>query len=78
VALTNLDETSKGLKTIPPGFTRGLRLPGDPDETEDELLQGLDEDAQKPEEVGATRTLYAPLFINCGRMGMSTLTMQMH
>lgn len=27
----------KGLRTIPPGFARGLRLPGD-DEDEDDLL----------------------------------------
>lgn len=26
---------TKGLKTIPPGFSRGLRLPGDPVEDED-------------------------------------------
>ncbi|KAF9469690.1 antiviral helicase [Collybia nuda] len=31
----------KGLRTIPPGFTRGLRLPGD-DEEEEEIL-GLDD-----------------------------------
>ncbi|KAI0347991.1 antiviral helicase [Trametopsis cervina] len=39
--LTDLDESSKGLKSIPPGFTRGLRLPGDPDEAEEELLNDI-------------------------------------
>lgn len=29
----------KGIRTIPPGFTRGLRLPGEEDENE---LDGLD------------------------------------
>lgn len=35
LALKDLDESSKGLRKIPPGFTRGLRLPGDTDEDED-------------------------------------------
>ncbi len=53
-ALKDLDETSKGLKSIPPGFTRGLRLPGDPDEGDDELLQGIDTGAQELEIVNST------------------------
>jgi antiviral helicase SKI2 len=36
-----LDGRTRGLKTIPPGFTRGLRLPGD--EGQDENLAELDE-----------------------------------
>ncbi|KZT27539.1 antiviral helicase [Neolentinus lepideus HHB14362 ss-1] len=52
-----LDKSVKGLRTIPPGFTRGLRLPGD--EPEDEILgdlgereddiEGLIENGIKPE-----------------------------
>ena len=38
VALQDLDENAKGLKRIPPGFTRGLRLPGDEDEVVADLL----------------------------------------
>ena len=45
-ALKDLDESSKGLKSIPPGFTRGLRLPGDPDEGEDDILQGAHAETQ--------------------------------
>lgn len=33
-------ERDNALKTIPPGFTRGLRLPGDP-AVEDELIASL-------------------------------------
>ena len=40
VAIKDLDENAKGLKRIPPGFSRGLRLPGDADE-EDEELAGI-------------------------------------
>ncbi|KIJ66348.1 hypothetical protein HYDPIDRAFT_86124 [Hydnomerulius pinastri MD-312] len=35
------EESTKGLRTIPPGFSRGLRLPGE--ELEDESLAELDE-----------------------------------
>lgn len=41
ITLSDLDESSKGLKSIPPGFARGLRLPGDPDDPEDSLLQDI-------------------------------------
>lgn len=41
VSLQDLDENAKGLKKIPPGFSRGLRLPGDTDEAEDEELAGI-------------------------------------
>lgn len=30
-----LTETSRGLLTVPPGFSRGIRFPGDEDEDED-------------------------------------------
>lgn len=36
-----LAEGTKGLRTVPPGFTRGLRLPGE--EIEDDSLLVLDE-----------------------------------
>lgn len=39
VSITDLNETSEGLKTIPPGFGRGLRFPGD--DTEDEMFPEL-------------------------------------
>ncbi|KIL00999.1 hypothetical protein PAXRUDRAFT_762342 [Paxillus rubicundulus Ve08.2h10] len=35
-----LEESAKGLRTIPPGFSRGLRLPGE--EPEDDALTALD------------------------------------
>ena len=35
------EKTLKGLRTIPPGFSRGLRLPGE--EIEEEYLEQLDE-----------------------------------
>ncbi|GJE86219.1 antiviral helicase [Phanerochaete sordida] len=41
IALLDLDESTKGLKRIPPGFSRGLRLPGDTDEAEDEELADI-------------------------------------
>lgn len=34
LAVKDLDEDSKALKKIPPGFLRGLRLPGDAEEEE--------------------------------------------
>ena len=37
----SLGPDKKGLRTIPPGFSRGLRLPGD--ELEDDILMELDE-----------------------------------
>jgi antiviral helicase SKI2 len=37
----NLNGRHKGLRTVPPGFTRGLRLPGD--ESQDDSLVELDE-----------------------------------
>jgi hypothetical protein len=40
-----LGKEAKGLRSIPPGFSRGLRLPGDP--VEDEELVAID-----PEETG--------------------------
>ncbi|CAL1694323.1 unnamed protein product [Somion occarium] len=38
-AVLDLSEASEGLKSIPPGFSRGLRLPGD--ELEDSILSTL-------------------------------------
>ena len=38
-SVINLDEVSKDLKSIPPGFTRGLRLVGD--EAEDSIISTL-------------------------------------
>ena len=32
----------KGIRTIPPGFTRGLRLPGEEEEEDEGGLDGLD------------------------------------
>ena len=37
VVIRDLDEDSKGLKRVPPGFSRGLRLPG---ETTEEAEEG--------------------------------------
>ncbi|KAF7970863.1 hypothetical protein HWV62_22674 [Athelia sp. TMB] len=37
----NSDKATKGLRTVPPGFARGLRLPGD--EADDHTLADLDE-----------------------------------
>jgi hypothetical protein len=37
----SLDNVPKGLRTVPPGLSRGLRLPGE--EIEDDLLVELDE-----------------------------------
>jgi antiviral helicase SKI2 len=38
----DLEEESKCLKKIPPGFSRGLRLPGETDEPEEDLeLSGI-------------------------------------
>ncbi|KAI0095241.1 antiviral helicase [Irpex rosettiformis] len=51
-ALKELDESSKGLKSIPPGFARGLRLPGDPDEGEDEIPQGVNAETQEADTNG--------------------------
>ncbi|TCD65475.1 hypothetical protein EIP91_002593 [Steccherinum ochraceum] len=34
VAVVDLEETSKGLLTVPPGFSRGMKFPGDEDEDE--------------------------------------------
>lgn len=43
VAIKHLGEDSKGLKRIPPGFSRGLRFPGENTEDEDdEELASLD------------------------------------
>lgn len=41
------DSKPKGLRTIPPGFARGLRLPGD-DEDEEDLLSLDDLQIQGP------------------------------
>ncbi|EKM61427.1 uncharacterized protein PHACADRAFT_156677 [Phanerochaete carnosa HHB-10118-sp] len=41
ISIKDLDENTKGLKRIPPGFSRGLRLPGDTDDTEDEELADI-------------------------------------
>ena len=38
-SVINLDEESKDLKSIPPGFTRGPRLAGD--EAEDSIISTL-------------------------------------
>ena len=35
----DLNEASEGLRTVPPGMSRGLRFPGD--ETEEDVLPGL-------------------------------------
>lgn len=40
-ASLDVTEIKKGLRTIPPGFSRGLRLPGD--ELEDDALLDLDD-----------------------------------
>lgn len=40
------EESVKGLRTIPPGFSRGLRLAGE--EPEDEALTTLDESLPAP------------------------------
>ena len=32
IAVVDLEETSQGLLTVPPGFSRGLRFPGEEDE----------------------------------------------
>ena len=37
-----VDGKRKGLRTVPPGFARGLRLPGD-ESQDDETLATLDE-----------------------------------
>lgn len=42
-------ESTKGLKTIPPGFSRGLRLPGDDPDVDD--LDALRDDCEADEEV---------------------------
>lgn len=39
--IQDLDETSKSLKRIPPGFTRGLRLPGDEQDEAEDLLSDI-------------------------------------
>ncbi|PPR06143.1 hypothetical protein CVT26_005365 [Gymnopilus dilepis] len=50
------EESPKGLKTVPPGFERGLRLPGDP--VEEEELVAIEEDGTagdvEPAEVGCS------------------------
>ena len=38
VAVEDLEEGSNRLKTIPPGFARGLRLPGDDAEAGEDLV----------------------------------------
>jgi len=38
-----LDKEAKGLRSIPPGFSRGLRLPGDPVEDEELIAIGPEE-----------------------------------
>ncbi len=40
-AALDLDTSKKGLRTVPPGFSRGLRLPGE--ELDDDALLALDE-----------------------------------
>ncbi|KAJ3556495.1 hypothetical protein NM688_g1996 [Phlebia brevispora] len=41
IDIQDLHENAKGLKTVPPGFSRGLRLPGDNTESDEELLSDL-------------------------------------
>jgi len=40
-AINGLDEKSKGLRTVVPGLSRGLRLPGEA--AEEHILQDIDE-----------------------------------
>ena len=37
-SVQDLDENADGLKTVPPGLRRGLRLPGDDAETDDNFM----------------------------------------
>jgi hypothetical protein len=47
----NASLTNEGLKNIPPGFARGLRLPNDPIENDETFSLGID-DSYIPEEQG--------------------------
>ena len=47
ISIHDLDETAKGLKTIAPGLSRGLRLPGDETESGEDLLSELQSVSQK-------------------------------
>ena len=60
------EEEKKQLRTVAPGLSRGLRLPGDPEE--DEVLQELEgiyasEDAEIGGEVGADPTSWRRVLI---------------
>lgn len=57
--LDGLVKGEKGLRTIPPGFTRGLRLPGD--EVDDETVAVLDGFQANPKPLGAVSR---PLFLH--------------
>lgn len=69
------EDSAKGLRTIPPGFARGLRLAGD--EPEDETLTALEESLPSAEGVSVPILMFSfysvCLTIQTLRTGRATL-----
>lgn len=57
IKINDLGEDSKGLKKIPPGFSRGLRLPGESSEPEEDELASIDTTLRARHEVITFRHL---------------------
>lgn len=76
-------EHLKGLKTVPPGFERGLRLAGDPIEVEDlvsieEDLGGADDAENEVRLYGRNITLFDQSFARRPKLRRKTNILRTH